>query len=72
VIVIVGADQSEGHRQVAQRVGGQQEREPAQVQFIDAGRAAELLQDHAAMLGHVERGGPVAEQVVDEARGGLE
>ena len=43
--------------------------EPAQVQLVDAEGAAEVLQDHAAMLGQVELRGPVAEHVVDEPRG---
>ena len=62
-------DQGEGHRQVGQRVGGQQQGEPAQVQLVDAERAAEAVQDHAAVRGHVELGGPVAEHVVDEPGG---
>ncbi len=49
-----------------------QQREPAQVQLIDAEGAAELLQDPVAMLGHVELRRPVVERVVDEARGQLE
>ena len=55
-----------------ERVGGQQQGEPAQVQLVDAERAAEVLQDHAAMLGHVELRGAVAEHVVDEPRGEVE
>ena len=34
-----------------------------QVQLVDAKRAAEVLQDHAAMLGHVERLGVAVERV---------
>ena len=47
-------------------------REAAQVQFVDAERAAEVLQDLAAMRGHVELRGVVAEHVVDEPRGEVE
>jgi hypothetical protein len=72
VIVIVGADQGEGHRQVANRIGGQEQREPAQVHFIDAEGATEVVQDHAAVLGHVELLGPDAEQVVNETGGQVE
>jgi hypothetical protein len=69
LVLIVGIDQGEGHGQVGQRVGGQQQWEAAQVQFVDAQRAAEALQDRAAMRGEVERSGVVAEHVVDEPRG---
>ena len=70
--LIVGGDQGEGHRQVAQRVGGQEQREATQVQFVDAEGAAEVLQDLAAMRGHVELRGEVVEHVVDEPRGEVE
>ena len=69
VILIVGTDQREGHRQITDRVGGQQEGILAQVQFIHAEGAAEVLQDHAAMLGQIELSSPVAKLVVDEPRG---
>ena len=52
-----------------ERVGGQQQGEAAQVQFVDAERAAEQLQDLATMHGHVELPGVVVEHVVDEPRG---
>jgi site-specific DNA recombinase len=69
VVPVVGRDQGEGHRQVGQRVGGQQEDEPTQMQLVDAEGAAEVLEDLVAMLGHVELGGLVLEHVVDEPRG---
>ncbi len=69
VDLVVGGDQGEGDRQVMQRVGGQQRGEAAQVQFVDAERAAEMLQDPAAVRRHVEGSGVVAEHVVDEPRG---
>ena len=72
VVLVVGGDQGEGHRQVAQRVGGQQQSEATQVEFVHAERPAEVLQDHAAMRGHVELLGMVAEHVVDEPRGQVE
>jgi site-specific DNA recombinase len=68
VILVVLGDQGEGHRQVAQWVGGQQQGEASQVQFIDAERAAEVIQHLAAVRGHVEGSGVVAEHVVDEPR----
>ena len=72
MIVIVGTDQGERHRQVADRIGGQQQREVAQVHFVHTEGAAEVLQDHAAMLRQVELRGPVAEHVVDETRGQIQ
>jgi hypothetical protein len=69
VILIVGTDQGKGHGQVADRVGGQQQREAAQVQFIHAESPAEVLQDHAAMVGQIELLDSVAQHVVDEPRG---
>ena len=68
VLVVLG-DQGEGHRQVGQRVGRQQQGEPAQVQLVDAERAAETVQHLAAVLGHVEFPGAIAEHVVDEPGG---
>jgi hypothetical protein len=69
VVLVVLRDQGEGHRQVGQRVGRQQQGEPAQVQLVDAQRAAETVQDLAAVRGHVELAGAVAEHVVDEPGG---
>ena len=69
VVLVVGGDEREGHRQVRERVGGQEQREAAEVQFVDAERAAEVLQDLAAMAGQVEPRGEVVEHVVDEPRG---
>ena len=69
VIVVVGTDQGESHRQVAEGIGGQQQGEVAQVQLVHTEGAAEVLQDHAAMLRQIEFRGAVAEQVVDETRG---
>ena len=42
------------------------------MQFVDAERAAEVLQDLAAMLGHVELADAIAEHVVDEPGGEVE
>ncbi len=69
MVLVVGGDQGEGHRGVAQGIRGQEQRKAAQVQFIDAECAAELLQDLAAMLGHVEFSARSTEHVVDEPRG---
>ena len=46
-----------------------QQREAAEVQFIHAEYAAEILEDLSAMLGHIELFGTVAEHVIDEPRG---
>src|SRR5512142_997300 len=67
--LVVGGGQGEGHGQVGERVGGQQQGEAAEVQFVDAERAAEVLQDRAAVRGHVKPPGMVVEHVVDEPRG---
>ena len=72
VVGVVGGDQGEGHRQVLERVGGQQQRRPAEVQFVDAEGAAEAVQDPAAMVGQVEPPGLPVEAVVDEAVGQVE
>ncbi len=70
--LIVLGDQGEGHRQVGERVGGQQQGEPAQVQLVDTECTAELLQDLATELAHVKLLGVVVEHVVDEPRGEVE
>ena len=72
MVLVVLVDQGEGHGQVGERVGGQEQGEAAQVQFVDAKRAAEEFQDLAAVLGHVELPGVVVEHVVDEPRGEVE
>ena len=69
VIVIVGPDQGEGHRQVTDRIGGQQQGELAQMQFIHTEGAAEVVQNLATVLGQIELAGPIAEEIVDEPRG---
>ena len=70
--LIVGGDQGEGDRQVRERVGGQEQGKASQVEFIDAERAAEVLEHLAAMSGHVESRGEVVEHVVDEPGGEIE
>jgi hypothetical protein len=69
---IIGGDQGEGDRQVRERVGGQEQREAAQVEFVDAEGAAEVREHLAAMRRHVESRGEVVEHVVDEPRGEIE
>jgi hypothetical protein len=71
-VLVVLVDQREGHGQVGERVGGQEQREATQVQFVDAKRAAEEFQDLAPVRGHVELPGVVVEHVVDEPRGEFE
>ncbi len=72
MILVVGDDQGERDRQVLQGVGGQEQREATQVQFVDAQCAAEMLQHFAPVLGHVELLGMVVEHVIGESRGQLE
>ncbi len=72
MIGIVLVDQGEGDRAIAQRVGCEQQGEPTEVQLIDAEGAAEVLQGPAAIVGHIELRGMVAEAVVDEAVGQLQ
>jgi site-specific DNA recombinase len=69
---IVGRDEGEGHRQVLERVGGQEQRRAAEVQLIDAEGPAEPLQDPAAMVGQVQPSGLPVEAVGDEAVGQVE
>ena len=69
VVGVIPGDQGEGHRQVLERVGGQQQGHPAEVQLVDAEGAAEAVQDPAAMVGQVEPPGLPVEAVVDEAVG---
>jgi len=72
VVMVVLADHGEGHRQVLERVGGQQQGRLAEMQLIDAERAAEALPDPAAMVGQVEPPGLPVEAVVDEPVGEVE
>ena len=70
--LIIGCNQGEGDRKVRERVGRQEQGEAAQVEFVDAEGAAEVLEHLAAMSGHVESRGEVVEHVVDEPRGEIE
>ncbi len=67
MVLVVGGDQGEGHRQIRERVGGQEQKKATQVEFVDAERTAEVLQDGAAMRGHVELLGTAAEDDVDKS-----
>ena len=69
VVVVVAANQCEGHGKVLERVRGQQQGIAAQVKFIDAERAAEAVQDPTAMVRQVKLPDPLVEAVVDEAVG---
>ena len=64
--LVVAGDQGEGHRQVVQRVGRQQQGHLAQVQLVDAERPAEVVQDPAAVIRQVEPPDLPVEAVVDE------
>src|SRR5262249_53674968 len=67
VVGVVGPNQGEAHGQVGQGVGGQQQDVAAQVQYIDAQRSREALQDQPAVLGQIEAGQLPAQAGVDEA-----
>jgi hypothetical protein len=41
MVLVILVDHREGHGQVGERVGGQEQREAAQVQLVDAERATE-------------------------------
>ena len=69
MVLVVGCYQGESHRQVTQRISSQKQCEAAQVQFVHTEGAAEMFQNHAAMFGHIEFFGPIAEHVVDKPRG---
>jgi hypothetical protein len=69
MIGVVAADQGSRHGQVGPAVGGQQQVEAAQVQFIDAQRAGELRRDQLAVGREVQLRDLPAQAVVDEALG---
>ena len=65
-------DQGEGYGKILERVSGQQQGVAAQVQFVDAERAAEAVQDPAAMVGEIKLPDLLVEAVVDEAVGEIQ
>jgi hypothetical protein len=72
VLEVVAPDQGEGHRQVGEGVGGQQQGEAAQGEFVDAQGAGEPLDDHPPVRRHVDLADLPAQAVVDEALGQLQ
>src|SRR5262249_3754385 len=69
VRLVVDPHQGEADDPVGDGVGGQQQSEPPQVQFIDAQDAAEVLQGAQAVFGQVELAQPPIQAVVDKAPG---
>ena len=72
VVLIVGRNQGEGDGEIAQRVGGQKQRAVAQVQFVDAQGAGEMVEGPLAVGGHVGLADLPVEAVVEEAVGQVE
>lgn len=64
--LVVLFDQSEGQRQIRERVGRQRGCEPSQVQLVDAARDADVLRHRAAARNHFKTGRMLAEHAVDE------
>jgi hypothetical protein len=54
VVLIVAVDQREADGEIVHRIGGQQERVAAQVQFVDTQGPGEMPQRPLAVLGHVQ------------------
>ena len=67
--LIVAADQGEGHGEILERVGGQQQGIAPQVKLVNAQRPAEAVQDPTAMVRQVELPDPLVQAVVNEAVG---
>ena len=72
VPLVVGRHQGEGHGEVAERVGGQQQGAVAEVQFIDAQGAGEVGQGPPAVGGQVGLADLPVEAVGQEAIGQVE
>ena len=72
MVPIVGPDQGEGGWEVAERVGGEQERAVPQVQFVDAQGAREVVEGPPPVAGHVGLVDLPVEAVVEEAVGQVE
>ncbi|WP_168219090.1 hypothetical protein [Limnoglobus roseus] len=72
VILIVGPDQGKGDGEIAERVGGQEQRAMAQVQLVDVQGAREVLERPLAVSGHVGLADLPVEAVGEEAIGQVE
>ena len=53
VVLIIGGDQRKGDGEITDWVGGQQQDAVAQVQFVDAQGAGEILDGPVPVAGHV-------------------
>lgn len=72
VVLIVGPDQGEGDGEIAERVGGQEQRAMAQVQLVGAQGAREVVEGPLAVSGHVGLTALPVEAVVEEPIGQVE
>jgi len=72
VVLVVGRDQGEGHGEVVERVGGQQQGLLAQVDFVDAQGAGEVLDGPLAVVGPVALADLPVQAVIDKAVGQLQ
>ena len=72
MLVVVGTHQGEGHGEIAQGVGGQQQDAVAEMDFVDAQRTGELRQGPAAVLGHIDLADLPVQTVVDKTLGEIE
>ena len=72
VFLIVGRDQREGDREIAERSGGQEQGLLAEVQFVDAQGAGEVGQGPGAVGGAVDLADLPVQAVVEETIGKVE
>jgi hypothetical protein len=72
VVLIIGTNQGEGHGEIVERVGSQEQRAMAKMNFIDTERSGELLQSPLAILGHVHLPDFPVEAIVEEPVGQFE
>ena len=72
VILIIGANQGEGHGEIIERIGSQEQGAMAKMNFIDTERPGEPFQRPLAILGHVDLPDFPVEAVVEKALGQFE
>ncbi len=72
VALVVGRDHSEGHGEIAEGIGGQEQSAMAEVEFVDAQGAGELLKRPLPVRGQVDLADLPIEAVVQEAVGEIE
>src|ERR1700722_7024972 len=72
VILIIGTNQGEGHGEIVERIGSQEQGAMAKGNFIDTERSGEPFQGPLAILGHVHLPDFPVEAIVEEALGQFE